>query len=71
MAQMLGKSITLLFHERGIRRFSVQQHAPAAICHRERIRTHFRGSWVGVRGGKFVTTGMRSGTVKAGVAQSL
>ena len=28
MAQMLGKSIALLFHYRDTRRFSDQQHAP-------------------------------------------
>ena len=75
MAQMLGKGIVLFFHVRSTRRFSGQQHAPAAIYHRERSRTHFRGSWVGVRAGlrcgKFVTTGIRSGIVQAGVAQSL
>jgi hypothetical protein len=72
---MLGKNIALLFHDRCTRRFSGQQHAPAAIYHLERIRTHFIGSWVcvmaGLSGGKFVTTEIRSGTVQAVVAQSL
>jgi hypothetical protein len=52
LAQRVGRRIALLFHDRGTRRgVSGQQHAPAAICPRERPVTHFTGGWVGPRAG--------------------
>jgi len=48
VAQRMGRGIALLFHNRGTRRgVSGQQHAPAALNHRERPGTHFTGGWVG------------------------
>jgi hypothetical protein len=51
-AQRVGRGIALLFHDRGTRRrVSGQQHAPAALYHRQRPGTHFTGGWVGPRAG--------------------
>jgi hypothetical protein len=50
VAQRLGRGVALLFHDRGTRRgVSGQQHAPAALYHRERPGTHFTGGLVGPR----------------------
>jgi len=76
VAQRVGRGIVLLFHDRGTRRgVSGQQHALAALYHRERTGTHFTRGWVGPRAGldgwkNLVPTGIRSRTVQT-VAQSL
>jgi len=61
VTQTYGRRIALLFHDRGTERFSVQQHAPAAIYPLQRIGTYIRGGLVGVRvgleGRKFVKSG--------------
>ena len=50
VAQRVGRSIALLFHDRGTRRgVSGQQHAPAALYTWERLGTHCTGGWVGPR----------------------
>jgi len=50
VARRVGRGIALLFHDRGTRRgVSGQQHALAALYHREKPGTHFTGSWVGPR----------------------
>ena len=49
MAQRVGRGIALLFNDRGTKVVSGQQHAPAALYHRERTGTHFTGGWVGPR----------------------
>jgi len=52
VAQRVGRSIALLFHDRGTSRWvSGQQHAPAALYPRERPGTHFTGGWVDPRTG--------------------
>ena len=65
MAQRAGRGKALLFHDRGARGVSGQQHAPAALYPRERSGTQFKGGWVGPRavldGRKnLVPTGIRS-----------
>ena len=49
LAQRVGRGIALLFHDRGTRSVSGQQHAPAALYPRKRPCTHFIGGWVGPR----------------------
>ena len=75
MTQTLGRRIALLFHDRATKRFSVQQHAPAAIYPLQRIGTYIRGGLVGVRvgleGRKICPIGIRSRSAHAGVPQSL
>ena len=75
MTQTLGRRTALLFHDRGTKRYSGQQHSLAAIYPLERIGTHTRGGLVGVRvgleGDKICEIGIRSRTFQAGVPQSL
>jgi len=49
VAQRVGTVIALLFHDRGTRRVSGQQHAPAALYPRKRPDTHCIGGSVGPR----------------------
>jgi len=49
VAQRVGRSLALLFHDHGTR--SGRQHAPAAIDPRERPGTHFTGGWFRPRAG--------------------
>ena len=51
MAQRVGRGIALFFHDRGTRRISGRQHAPAALNPQERLGTHYTGGWVGPRAG--------------------
>jgi len=51
VAQRVGRGVALLFHDRGTRRASGQQHAPAALYPWKRPGTHFRGGWVSHRAG--------------------
>ena len=48
---MVIKRIALLFHDRGTRRASGQQHAPAELNPRDRPGTHFTVSWVDPKAG--------------------
>ena len=52
MAQRVGRSIALLFHNRGTKSgVNGHQHAPGAIYARARPGTHFTGGWVGPMAG--------------------
>jgi len=49
VAQKVGRGIALLFHDRGTKRVSGQQHAPAAPYPRRKPGTHCTGGWVSPR----------------------
>jgi len=58
VAQMVGRGVALLFHNRGTRRgVSGQQHAPAALYPRERPGTGVKGSRPGHFRGRRVSVG--------------
>ena len=59
---MVGESVALLFHDRGTNSLSGQQHAPAALYHRERPCTHCKGE-----GGPLGLSGRAENTVHSGI----
>ena len=48
---MVGRGITVLFHDRGTRRGWVASANPRLLYLQERHGTHFIGGWVGPRAG--------------------